>query len=64
LKDYEIFHYYSLFMTYSPNGLALSRVDRLLPKGILHSNKETHLYNFSPRLATSAAAPGWALFYL
>jgi hypothetical protein len=43
-----------------PNGLALSRVDRLLPESILHSNKEMHLNNFSPRLATSAAAPGWA----
>jgi hypothetical protein len=24
------------------------------------ANKETHLHNFSPRLATSVAAPGWA----
>jgi hypothetical protein len=39
--------------------LALSRVDRLLPESILHSNKEMHFNNFSPRLATSAA-PGWA----
>jgi hypothetical protein len=39
--------------------LALSRVDRLLPDGILHSNNEEHLKKFSPRLATSAAAPGY-----
>jgi len=44
----------------TPNALALSRVDRLLPKSILHSNKEKHLNNFSPRLATSAAALCWA----
>jgi len=43
-----------------PNGLALSRVAQLLPESILPANKETHLNNFSPRLATSAAAPGWA----
>jgi hypothetical protein len=47
-------------LVYSPNGLALSRVARLLPEGILLANKETHLNNYSPRLATSAAAPGWA----
>jgi hypothetical protein len=48
-------------LTKMPNGLALSRVARLLPESILHSNNETHLNNFSPRLATSAAAPGWAV---
>jgi hypothetical protein len=43
-----------------PNGLALSRVAQLLPESILTANKERHLNHFSPRLATSAAAPGWA----
>jgi len=41
--------------------LALSRVAQLIPESILHSNKEKLLNDFSPRLATSAAAPGWAL---
>jgi hypothetical protein len=38
----------------------LSRVAQLLPESILHSNKEKYLNKYSPRLATSAAAPGWA----
>jgi hypothetical protein len=43
-----------------PNGLRFSRVACILPESILPANKETHLNHFSPRLATSAAAPGWA----
>jgi hypothetical protein len=49
-----------MYLNKLPNGLRFSRVALLLPESILHSNKEGHLNNFSPRLATSAASAGWA----